>query len=175
MKMETAAIWERFKSEVYFFILKKVRDTDITNEVMQNSFLKIHQGINTLKNPEKVKAWVFQIVRNEIANHYNQRSESVLSPQEELSATSNSYNDLCCLDRFINSLPKQYKEVVEQVYLKGKTQVEAAALIGISLSNVKARIRRAKLILINNFNTCCKFKINAEGKLIGDSNCTRCI
>ncbi|MCK0146564.1 sigma-70 family RNA polymerase sigma factor [Arenibacter sp. F26102] len=173
--METETIWEKFNSEVYFFILKKVRDTDITNEVMQNSFLKIHQSINTLKNPEKVRAWVFQIVRNEIANHFNERSKSVHSSDVKLFTTSNSYNDLCCLDRFINDLPKQYNEVVELVYLKGNTQVETAALIGISLSNVKARIRRAKLILINNFNTCCKFKISTEGKLIGDSNCSRCI
>ena len=36
--------------------LKKVKDTDITNEVIQNSFLKIHQSIGTLKDPEKLKA-----------------------------------------------------------------------------------------------------------------------
>ncbi|WP_317045719.1 MULTISPECIES: sigma-70 family RNA polymerase sigma factor [Arenibacter] len=174
MKMETAAIWESFNSEIYFFTLKKVKDTDITNEVIQNSFLKIHQSIGTLKEPEKLKAWVFQIVRNEITNHFNQRSKTTFTPKVELFTTSNSYSDLCCLDRFINNLPGQYKEVVELVYLKGKSQVETAALIGISLSNVKARIRRAKLILINNFNTCCKFRLNAEGKLVGDSNCSRC-
>ena len=175
MKMETAAIWEKFNSEIYFFILKKVRDRDVTNEVMQNSFLKIHQSIKALKNPEKVKAWVFQIVRNEIINHFKQSSKSLPPPNDELFTTSNNGNELCCLDHFINSLPKQYKEVVELVYLNGKTQVEAAVLIGISLANVKARIRRAKLILINNFNSCCKFKLNLEGKLIGDSNCARCI
>ena len=174
MKMETTAIWESFNSEIYFFTLKKVKDTDITNEVIQNSFLKIHQSIGTLKDPNKIKAWVFQIVRNEIANHFNERSKSDLSPKVEIFTSSNGYTDLCCLDRFINSLPEQYKEVVDLVYLKGKTQIEAAELIGIGLANVKARIRRAKLILINNFNTCCKFQLNAEGKLVGDSNCSSC-
>lgn len=174
MKMKTAGIWERFNSEIYFFTLKKVKDTDITNEVIQNSFLKIHQSIGTIKDPEKLKAWVFQIVRNEIANYYNQRSKATLPPKVELFTSTNNYGDLCCLDRFINSLPEQYKVVIELVYLKGHSQIEAAEIIGISLSNVKARLRRAKLILINNFNICCKFKLNAEGKLVGDSNCSRC-
>lgn len=174
MKMETITIWNTFNSEIYFFILKKVKNKDAANEILQNSFLKIHQNIDQLKASEKVKAWTFQIVRNEIANHFNSQSKTLHNVNFELLKNPDSYKDFCCLDRFISNLPKEYNEIVELVYIKGKKQVEVADLMGISLANVKARIRRAKSLLKIDFNECCKFELNEEGKLIGEPNCAYC-
>ncbi|MGM1057096.1 MAG: sigma-70 family RNA polymerase sigma factor [Bacteroidota bacterium] len=172
--METITIWKTFNSEIYFFILKKVKNKDVANEILQNSFLKIHQNINQLKDSEKVRAWSFQIVRNEIANHFNNESKTYHSMNFNLLKNPDSYKEFCCFDRFISNLPKEYKEVIELVYIKGKKQNEVAELVGISLANVKARIRRAKAILKINFNECCKFELNEEGKLTGESNCAFC-
>lgn len=172
--METITIWNTFNSEIYFFILKKVKNKDVANEILQNSFLKIHQNINQLKDSEKVKAWSFQIVRNEITNYFNDQSKTFHNVNFEIFKNPESYMDFCCFDRFISNLPEEYKEVIELVYIKGMKQIEVAELIGISLANVKARIRRAKSLLKINFNECCKFELNEEGKLIGESNCAHC-
>lgn len=172
MKIETITIWETFNTQLYFFILKKVKNKDAANEVLQNSFLKIHQNIDTLKDSEKVKAWTFQIVRNEIANYFTAESKTVQKSSFDILTNSENYEELCCFDRFVENLPKKYKEVIELVYFEGKKQADAAKVIGISLANVKVRIRRAKAILTKNFNECCKFEINEEGKLVGESNCT---
>lgn len=174
MEIDTIDIWNKFNSEIYFFILKKTKDTDVTNEILQNSFLKIHQNLDNLENPEKIKAWVFQIVRNEIANYYNFILKTSHSRDIRIETSSENYQDLCCFDRFISNLPEAYKEVIQWVYIKGKTQVEVAEIMGISLANIKARVRRAKLILIQNFSECCRFTINDKGKLVGESNCSRC-
>lgn len=174
MKIETADIWRKHHSEIYFFVLKKVKDEEATREIIQNVFLKIHQNIASLKDRTKVRAWVFTIVRNEIANHYNLAAKTIPIPSYEISSHQDSNQDFCCFDRFVTNLPKQYKEVVQLVYLKGQTQNQAAQVLNISLANVKARIRRAKSLLVHNFNACCKFELNSEGKLIGDSNCSIC-
>tara|TARA_R110002050_G_scaffold88375_4_gene186723 strand:+ start:42973 stop:43503 length:531 start_codon:yes stop_codon:yes gene_type:complete len=175
MKIETADIWKKHYSEIYFFILKKVKDEEATREIIQNAFLKIHQKINTLKDSEKVRAWVFTIVRNEIANHYHLTFKAVHhNPRYEISSTNDGHQEFCCFDRFVTNLPQAYKEAIHLVYLQGKTQRAAAEELGISLANVKARIRRAKSLLIHNFNECCKFEINVAGKLTGDSNCSIC-
>ncbi|MFO7719065.1 MAG: sigma-70 family RNA polymerase sigma factor [Gillisia sp.] len=174
MKMETIAIWNSFNSDLYFFILKKVKNKDIANEILQNSFLKIHLNINQLKDSQKVKAWSFQIVRNEIANYFNNQSKTNHNVNFYQLNDPDSDKDFCCLDRFISNLPKDYYEVIELVYIKGKKQIEAAGLLEISIANVKARIRRAKSILKINFNECCKFELNEEGKLTGDPDCSYC-
>ena len=174
MKIETAYIWKKHHTEIYFFILKKVKDEEATREIIQNVFLKIHQNIASLKDIAKVRAWVFAIVRNEIANHYNLASTTIPLANHEFSPNNDSYQGFCCFDRFVTNLPEPYKEVVELVYLQGMTQIQVAEVLNISLANVKARIRRAKSLLIHNFNTCCKFEINKDGKLVGDSNCSVC-
>lgn len=174
MKMETITIWTAFNSEIYFFILKKVKNKDAANEIFQNSFLKIHQNIRQLKDSNKVKAWSFQIVRNEIANYFNDQSRTFHNMNFDTLKNTENFKDFCCFDRFISNLPQDYKEVIELVYIKGKKQVEVAEFMGISLANVKARIRRAKAILKINFNECCKFELNEDGKLIGEPNCAFC-
>ena len=66
----TYDIWKRMGDEIYFFILKKVKDRNIANDVFQEVFLKIHANIGSLKQEGKLKSWAFQIVRNEIANYF---------------------------------------------------------------------------------------------------------
>ena len=39
--MDTQTVWNNLNSEVYFFILKKVKDRNAANDILQNSFLKI--------------------------------------------------------------------------------------------------------------------------------------
>lgn len=172
--METQKIWSDFNDELYFFILKKVKNKDVTNDIFQNTFLKIHNNLSKLKDEDKVKAWVFQIARNEIANHF--KNESVFT--EEINTNKEipiqKYQQVCCFDKFITDLPEIYRQVIEMIYINGKKQKEVAEELAISLENVKARIKRAKDILKTKFNECCKYEFDKNGNLIGDSDCSTC-
>lgn len=173
--METQKIWTQFNEELYFFILKKVKNEIVTNNIFQNTFLKIHKNLHQLKEEEKLKAWVFQIARNEIANYFKQESLYIAEINQDTEAFSDKYQNICCFDKFINDLPILYKEPIELVYIKGKKQQEVAEILNISLANVKARIRRAKDILKKNFNECCKYEFDKNGSLVGEPNCSKCI
>ncbi|SRX55460.1 sigma-70 family RNA polymerase sigma factor [Aequorivita sp. CIP111184] len=172
--METQKIWSQFNNELYFFILKKVKNEHATNDIFQNTFLKIHKNLCQVKEEEKIKAWVFQIGRNEITNYFKQESLYVGALNEDKETFSDKYQNVCCFDRFINDLPLIYRKPIELVYIKGKKQQEAAEILAISLANLKARIRRAKDILKKNFNECCKYEFDKNGSLIGESNCSKC-
>lgn len=172
--METQKIWSQFNEELYFFILKKVKNETAANDIFQNTFLKIHKNLHQLKDEEKLKAWVFQIARNEITNYFKQESLYVAEVNEPSETFSEKYQNICCFDRFINDLPNIYREPIELVYLQGKKQQETSEILDISLANVKARIRRAKDILKKNFNECCKYEFDKNGSLIGEPNCSKC-
>ncbi|MEM6265805.1 MAG: sigma-70 family RNA polymerase sigma factor [Bacteroidota bacterium] len=172
--METQDIWNSFNDELYFFILKKVKDKHVANDIFQNTFLKIHKNLPTLKQAEKARAWTFQIARNEIADYYNTASTHVEQLSTSPAPPLDEYQFVCCFDKLINELPDMYREVIELVYLKGYKQKEVAGELGISLENTKARIRRAKEILKQKFKECCKYEVNNQGKLIGEADCSRC-
>lgn len=172
--METQTIWDNFNDELYFFILKTTKNKDAANDIFQNTFFKIHKNLGRLEKDEKAKAWIFQIARNEIINHFN--SESIYIEKFEITKEIplQKYQHICCFDKFINDLPKIYRQVIELIYIKGLKQKEVALELRISLENVKVRIKRAKDILKKKFNECCNYEFDKNGKLIGESNCSVC-
>ncbi len=172
--METKKIWNDFNDELYFFILKKVKNRSAANDIFQNTFLKIHKNLSSVKNDKKIKSWVFQIARNEIANYFNKESIYVEKFKTDSYISLQKYQEICCFDKFINDLPKIYREVIELVYIKGHKQKDVGKLLEISLENVKTRLKRAKDILKKNFNECCKYEFNEKGDLVGESNCAVC-
>jgi RNA polymerase sigma-70 factor (ECF subfamily) len=172
--METQKIWNKFNDELYFFILKKTKNKDRTNDIFQNTFLKIHENVSKLKKEEKARAWIFQIARNEIANHYTKEAIYVEKNSANISEPLEEYQSVCCFDNFINDLPEIYRQVIELIYIKGLKQKDIAIQLDISLENVKVRIKRGKDILKNKFNTCCKYEFDKNGKLSGESNCAVC-
>lgn len=174
MTLQTKTIWETYNTELYFFVLKKVKDTDKANDIVQNSFLKIHKNLDQLKDDSKIKQWIFQIARNEILNYYNQSKVREIEYSFENEFLEQQYNTICCFDRFVGELPKKYKEVIHSVYFKGRKLSETASELDISLANVKARVRRGKKMLSEKLMNCCKFDQGDDGKLKGEPNCNIC-
>jgi RNA polymerase sigma-70 factor (ECF subfamily) len=172
--MGTEKIWNAFNEELYFFILKRVKNETSTGDIFQNTFLKIHKNLQQVKDERKIKAWVFQIARNEIADYFKKESKYIAPIEEVEEVFTNKNEAYCCFDKFLNDLPAIYKETVELVYTKGKKQNEAAQILDISLANVKARIRRSKDILKEKFSQCCKYEFDKNGDLVGEADCSTC-
>ena len=121
LNMETQQIWSDYSDGLYFFILKKVKDTNAANDIFQNTFLKIHKNLHQLKEEEKAKAWVFQIARNEINNFFKKETYFVPVFDEPDFPFSAENEGICCFDRFIKELPDIYRKPIELVYLRKKT------------------------------------------------------
>lgn len=172
--MNTEQIWNTYGDKIYFFILKRMKDKFTADDVFQNAFFQIHQHLGQLKEPEKAKSWAFQIARNEINKFFQQHPDRLNEAIKESQQHPEEFRDVCCFDRFVTDLPDAYKEVVELIYLQGKKQQEVADALDISLANVKARIRRAKVMLKDRFYECCRYEQGEDGKLKGEANCEHC-
>ena len=172
--MTTEAIWNIHAPSLYFFVLKRVQDALVAEDIVQNTFLKVHEHLPSLRDSSKARAWVFQIARNELSKHYKNTSEVFSEGESEKLETLTIKDEFCCFERFLDELPDDYQKVVKLVYLEGKTNAEAAEELNLSLANVRARIRRAKDNLKQRFQDCCNFAVNKSGKLVGSANCTVC-
>ena len=173
--MDTIEIWENYKDEFYFFIRKRVKNEDCTNDILQSSFLKIHKNLDRLKDSGKLKPWAFQIIRNQINDYFNHSFFSISDAQlQDVEGDSSPFTEVCCFDKFLEGLPEEYRDVMKLVFIDGKPQLEAAALMGISLANTKARIRRSKIMMKDRFKKCCKYETDSAGKLVGQSKCATC-
>ncbi len=70
--MTTENIWETFHSGLRNFILQRVPDEQSADDVLQETFLKIHTRIATLRDEDKLQSWMYQIARHAIADYYRQ-------------------------------------------------------------------------------------------------------
>lgn len=51
----TKTIYDNFANELRWFIRKKVKDNSITEDMLQDVFIKIHSPINSLKDETKLR------------------------------------------------------------------------------------------------------------------------
>ncbi len=162
--MSTIHIWEEFSDRIYAFILSKVKDRDLANDILQDVFLKIHTKLDTLNNDEALSGWLFSITRNTITDYYR-KSQKARKENQELKDNLPLFEDeelsqCCeaCLHLFIADLPQKYRDAILATDLGELSQKEYAVKIGLSHSGVKSRVQRGRVQLNEYFKKCCLHK-----------------
>lgn len=63
---------KRHKSRIYGFIYSKIKDTDLANDIFQDTFVKVIKTLknNSYKEEDKFVSWVMRISHNLIMDHY---------------------------------------------------------------------------------------------------------
>jgi RNA polymerase sigma factor (sigma-70 family) len=154
---------ERHKQRVYSFIYSKVLDRDVTEDIFQDTFIKV---INTLKkgnyNEEgKFLPWVMRIAHNLIIDHFRRNTRM---PKFENNDDFNIFSvlsdsDLNIEKRMIKSqveedvkklileLPEDQKEVLMMRIYKDMSFKEISEQTGVSINTALGRMRYALINL----------------------------
>jgi len=140
----------------------KVRRWAETDDVLQNSLLRLHHSMAELK-PESVRQFyglaAVQIRRELLdlakhflgaegigGNHHSDGGESAESQTTDL-LEPETLEAWARFHEHVDSLPQDEQEVVQLVWYEGFKQNEAAAVLGISLATLKRRWQSARLRL----------------------------
>jgi len=76
-----------YKERLYWHIRKLVLDHDDANDVVQNTFIKIHLNIEKFKGNSTLYTWMYRIATNEAINFINSKSSKMgLQNQEWIEA-----------------------------------------------------------------------------------------
>ena len=153
----------RHKDRIYRFIYSKVFDRDVTEDIFQDTFVKV---INTLKkgnyNEEgKFLPWVMRIAHNLVIDYFRRNNRmpkfesnddfnifSVLS-DGDLNAERSMIKDQVQKDvqRLIEELPEDQKEVLIMRIYKDMSFKEISEQTGVSINTALGRMRYALINL----------------------------
>ncbi len=167
--MDTAVVWNNINNRLTNFVLGKVKDSDLTKDIVQDVFLKVFTKIDTLKNDDKVVAWIYQIARNEIISHFRKTKNNILIKEIELTQTSNeslTSEVAKCLHPLIDSLPEKYKEALILADIEKIPQKEIAKRLNISYSGAKSRVQRGREMLKGTLEQCCTITTDVYGDIL---------
>lgn len=169
----TDAIWLHLSSDLRRFIRRRVSDDHVSDDLLQETFMRIHRNIGTLQESERLAAWVYQIARNVVHDHYRKASKAtVVLAESELQSDDDcepqvGLRGATWLDGMIQSLPDGYREAVQLAEIQELTQQDVADRLGLSLSGAKSRIQRGKAMLKEILERCCSFELDGRGRVMG--------
>ena len=168
--METEEIYERFDEDLRAFVRARVGDPAATEDVLQDVYLKIHARIGTLKDEEKVRAWVYRVTRNAVTDHH--RAKRPTSELDESLGASTDHTETEFEERLSGSvrdmldrLPPEHREALRLTEYEGLTQRELADRLGIGVSGAKSRVQRARTRLKAMLLDCCHFELDRRGRV----------
>lgn len=166
-------IWTQFATRLRYFIRGRVADDASAEDILQNVFVKVQQRLGTLRGEEKIEAWVCQIARNAIVDHYrtirpaDELPDYLPQPPDDAADEAEKAALLAAFRRMITQLPEPYRQAVQLTEMEGLTQQELATRLGISLSGAKSRVQRGRAMLKDMLLECCRFEFDRRGGIVG--------
>ena len=153
---------ERHKDKLYTYIFHSVKDSDIANDIFQETFIKAITTINQGRYTEngKFSAWISRIAHNLIIDYFRQeKSENLQScdledvdilnrkelSEETIEDTIITHQIHADIRRIVKALPESQQEVLVMRYYKNMSFKEIADATNVSINTALGRMRYAIL------------------------------
>lgn len=169
----TDAIWTQLSTDLWRFIRRRVADDHTADDLVQETFVRVHRNLAALEERDRVAAWVYRIARNVVHDHFRKAAGAAASlagadPAEEASGRTQEQRSRShqWLTEMIHALPEGYRQAVELAELEELSHQEAADRLGLSLSAAKSRIQRGRAMLKETLQRCCTFEFDRRGNLV---------
>ena len=149
----------RHQSKIYGFIYSKLSDRDISDDIFQDTFIKVIKTLksNSYNEEGKFLPWVMRISHNLIIDHYRRNKKmpmyreteefsifSIMSDNmpniESQLITAQVENDL---RKLIEELPAEQKEVLMMRMYQDLSFKEISETTGVSINTALGRMRYA--------------------------------
>ena len=161
-KIAVEALYDMYSSSLYGVISRIVIDEGTSEDVLQETFVKIWHSFTSYNSDKgRLFTWMVNIARNlsidklrskDFRNHNkNQELENNVTFIDEQRNTIYK-PELMGIKELVQKLKPEQKSILDLVYFKGFTHVEAADELGIPLGTIKTRLRMAIIELRKNFN-----------------------
>jgi RNA polymerase sigma-70 factor (ECF subfamily) len=160
---------EHFRAKIFQYSWLMCGDREDAEEVAQETLLKVFESFDQLREPERVRPWVFRIAKNVCLM---KRRKSIFAPQHELSLdqflptqsgspvkidiadwTHLPDDELlqsemrAALERAIGELPESYRAVILLRDIEELSTQDTAQILDVTEDTVKQRLHRGRLAL----------------------------
>jgi len=149
----------RHQSKIFGFIYSKISDRDISNDVFQDTFIKVIKTLksNSYNEEGKFLPWVMRIAHNLIIDHFRKNKKMPMFRETEefsifsiMSDSSLTVEDQIIKDqvgvdirKLIEELPADQKEVLMMRMYQDMSFKEISEVTGVSINTALGRMRYA--------------------------------
>ncbi|MGM0636115.1 MAG: RNA polymerase sigma factor [Bacteroidota bacterium] len=137
-----------YKERLYWHIRHIVKIHEDADDVLQNTFIKVHKNIDRFKGESKLYSWMYRIATNESITFLNKKAKKQKLSSQELqehiieNLASDVYfegNEIQLqLQKAIATLPDKQQEVFNLKYFQEMKYAEMSELLGTSVGALKS-------------------------------------
>lgn len=157
---------QKYQKAIHALAWRKIGDYHIAEEITQDTFLRVHKKLHTLKNHKQFDGWIY-VITNRLCINWINRNKSLIqsiedTPVEEIENSSYSHYELekrkmetaahnsTIVKKLLAKLPESERTVMTLYYLGEMNATEISKFLGVSLNTIKSRLRRARNRLKEN-------------------------
>ena len=139
---------KEYKERLYWHIRKIVISHDDTDDVLQNTFIKVFRGIDNFKQDSKLYSWMYRIATNESITFLNKRARErntdISEIKQELVTSLSSDNWFTgdeiqlILQKAIATLPEKQQLVFNMKYFDSMKYDDMSKVLDTSVGALKA-------------------------------------
>lgn len=156
----------RYERPVFSLIFRMVRDRELSEDLAQDTFVKVLNHIDRYRPEFKFSSWLFKIANNVAIDHLRRRQIETISidgsphaaTPDAIEATSfeiagqqespleemESRELGSAIERAIGRLRPEYRSCIMLRHVEGRSYEEIAATLDLPLGTVKTYIHRAR-------------------------------
>ena len=158
-------IVERFRSQIYCFIFRMVKNKAEAEDLTQETFIKAFNALSSFNSEYAFSTWLYKIAVNNSIDYFRKKrlktysintpiqaqdgdlhrefEDTALGPEHGLLSQEKRLQ----IQSAIDSLPEKYREAILLRHTLDRSSEEIAAELHVPLGTVKVRIFRAREML----------------------------
>ena len=147
-----------FWVDVFSFVMKKVQDENVADEITVNVFSKVLSKLDLYDSDFQFKTWILTIAQNTIIDFWRKKSRENEETKSDFDEVKNQFakspeelliseEDQQKIKNIVESMDANYQDIIRLRFFEEKSIKEISDELGISVSNTKVRIMRAKKVL----------------------------
>lgn len=143
---------ERWHHPLWLYLRRLTGSDDAAAEALQETWLRVLRGIARLREPARLRAWLFGIARRTVMDRLRQKYAEPERASDELADLPapdprDLEEEMGALHEELARLPFVEREVLVLFYLDELTLQQLAEVLGIPVGTVKSRLFRARGLL----------------------------
>ncbi|QLE02081.1 sigma-70 family RNA polymerase sigma factor [Galbibacter sp. BG1] len=142
-----------YKERLYWHIRRMVLDHDDTDDVLQDTFVKVYKNIHSFKAESAIYTWLYRIATNEALNFLKKKAKLYKTTEEELqnrlveNLKADVYFDgdeiQLKLQQAIATLPEKQRLIFNMKYFQELKYEEISEILETSVGGLKASYHHA--------------------------------
>ena len=148
MRQSVQELMEKYRHNLYAVAFNICKSPDDADDVVQETFIQYYITKKDFDDEQHIRAWLIRVAINKAKNVTNtfwrKNKVSLEEYMETLAFESTESSDLF---ESVLKLPEKYRIAIHLYYFEDYSTGEIADILKISLSNVKARLSRGRMLL----------------------------